>query len=702
MFYVFILRVLLIHSEKLGLHVAKVIQSKLFDKNEWDAAGKLEIGQHIPFIVQFISAKHFGESVVILLEFANLKLKDFDLFTPKELFIGISKLRIYCCIIQEIVKIADFRLVKLEDQVLHTMKMSAKGTPLNMAPELVIGDGNANAKVDVWSAGVVLFQLAGHEYPLKASNLQELIMQANLMRQQTINRPAAIRDNLLWDLLIHLLAFDRKDRPTAEQALRHPYFTGENAQKEIMADAFQIAVDARMAKKSGDTSITQYDIDASYIVSGIEIKAALIDITNSQVNIRAMRKMRQDLQIQISKSLELSQSGFMSRLVEQHQDRALLEAQMPSQPSDNIKFTDGFSPDQFNIAHQIADQQNADQNQTGPTKAQIIHQQQNDQGNDLIPCDRCDEQVPFNQYQQHIYQHKSERRVNLIEEKLSLRMKYQELKELITKIEDCLKSFEEIEDKITEGPEKAELENEVAVLRIKNQIEGETIIITQPKPKITLKELSLATIIANKFRSKTDIKIQCNFCIDQPQFYMNELVQHNAEQHNTNPVVQCESCKKLQLTSEITFHCMKHTQKELNQQIKQKKTAEEENSEDRKRIESEKKRLKEEEIQRKKQEKETQKEKEKQLKDQKKKLIEEEKEKKKREELNKKEEEASKRLIDSWQKEQQEQKRKIEEFNKKQEADSLEFLKRYKDEDEKARRLFEEEQQRKKDQENPK
>ncbi|KAA6374991.1 MAG: hypothetical protein EZS28_029482, partial [Streblomastix strix] len=45
-----------------------------------------------------------------------------------------------------IVKIADFGLVKLQEHIQQTMLMSAKGTPLNMAPELVIGDGKADAK----------------------------------------------------------------------------------------------------------------------------------------------------------------------------------------------------------------------------------------------------------------------------------------------------------------------------------------------------------------------------------------------------------------------------------------------------------------------------------------------------------------------------------------------------------------------------
>ncbi|KAA6380937.1 MAG: hypothetical protein EZS28_023536, partial [Streblomastix strix] len=168
-----------------------------------------------------------------------------------------------------IVKIADFGHVKFQDRFQQTIQMSAKGTPLNMAPELVIGDGKADSKVDVWSVGVVIFQLAGHEYPIKAMSIPDLM---KLMQLQTINRPSSIQDNLLWDLLIHLLAFDRTQRFTAAEALQHPYFTNPQAQNEISSQAQQIALNSQILKQNGDQSITQFDIDSSYIITSTEIK----------------------------------------------------------------------------------------------------------------------------------------------------------------------------------------------------------------------------------------------------------------------------------------------------------------------------------------------------------------------------------------------------------------------------------------------
>ncbi|KAA6356433.1 MAG: hypothetical protein EZS28_048040, partial [Streblomastix strix] len=131
-------------------------------------------------------------------------------------------------------------------------------TPLNMAPELVIGDGKASAKVDVWSVGVVIFQLAGHEYPIKAGSIPEL---QKLMRQPRIIRPVSIQDNQLWDLLSHCLDFDRTKRFSAAEALQHPYFTGEQAQQQINAEARQIAQQSLALQQRGDQSITLYDID---------------------------------------------------------------------------------------------------------------------------------------------------------------------------------------------------------------------------------------------------------------------------------------------------------------------------------------------------------------------------------------------------------------------------------------------------------
>ncbi|KAA6353802.1 MAG: putative CBL-interacting protein kinase 31, partial [Streblomastix strix] len=159
-------------------------------------------GEPIPFVVKYFAQKQHEEKAYILLEFANMKslnqiieLKsDLSRGTiraiAKQLIEGIRLIHSRGLIHRNIkgenillhqrksgrvyIKITDFGLVKFQNIIEQTMQMSLKGTPLNMAPELLIGEGKADSKVDIWSAGVVLFQLVAHEYPIKAKSIPEL------------------------------------------------------------------------------------------------------------------------------------------------------------------------------------------------------------------------------------------------------------------------------------------------------------------------------------------------------------------------------------------------------------------------------------------------------------------------------------------------------------------------------------------------
>ncbi|KAA6371456.1 MAG: putative NEK protein kinase, partial [Streblomastix strix] len=142
---------------------------------------------------------------------------------------------------------------------------------VHKAPELMNGNTNSDPKANIYSVGDVIYQLAGHEYPIKVNSIPDLM---KLMQLQTIKRPSSIQDNLLWDLLTHLLDFDPTKRFTAEQALQHPYFTNPQAQLEISAEAKQVAASALQAQLNGDTSITYYDINPSYTIVGNEIKTS--------------------------------------------------------------------------------------------------------------------------------------------------------------------------------------------------------------------------------------------------------------------------------------------------------------------------------------------------------------------------------------------------------------------------------------------
>ncbi|KAA6375851.1 MAG: hypothetical protein EZS28_028623 [Streblomastix strix] len=123
----------------------------------------------------------------------------------------------------------------------------------NLVPEIVIDNNQVDNKVDIWSAGEILFQLLTHELPFKAQTFEELQLKIS---QKQLNRPSTIKDNLLWDLLTKLLEFDPNVKISASEALMHPYFTGQQADDEITKCVERLAQTAQAAKQAGDSNIT--------------------------------------------------------------------------------------------------------------------------------------------------------------------------------------------------------------------------------------------------------------------------------------------------------------------------------------------------------------------------------------------------------------------------------------------------------------
>lgn len=98
------------------------------------------------------------------------------------------------------------------------------GTPYYVAPEVLSGN-EYTEKVDVWSAGVILYvMLAGVPpfYGDSAAEIFEAVLRGNLRFPTRIFRtvsPAA------KDLLRKMICKDVSRRLSAEQALRHPWIT---------------------------------------------------------------------------------------------------------------------------------------------------------------------------------------------------------------------------------------------------------------------------------------------------------------------------------------------------------------------------------------------------------------------------------------------------------------------------------------------
>ncbi len=71
--------------------------------------------------------------------------------------------------------IGDFGLAKSGSDIASTIL----GTPINMAPELMDTTGcldlEYGSKADIWSLGIVFYQLLQGDYPFKGLNLTEIV-----------------------------------------------------------------------------------------------------------------------------------------------------------------------------------------------------------------------------------------------------------------------------------------------------------------------------------------------------------------------------------------------------------------------------------------------------------------------------------------------------------------------------------------------
>ncbi|KAA6380232.1 MAG: putative AGC family protein kinase [Streblomastix strix] len=281
---------------------AKVMNEEDFDLNEWRAGYSLANGQSNPFVLKYIETLMLGQDTIILMEYSNLKNLDCVIVSKKDLSMslvraimrqmleGLRLMHKQGLIHRDIkgqnilmhsppgsgrviLKIADFGLVKQQKTTQKSQVMTVAGTISHMAPELLMeneqGEVKADTKVDVWSAGIILYQLVANKYPFSSLSYIDI---SKFMETKVLIRPEKLKDDVLWDLLMKMLSFDKNDRLSAESALKHPFFSYGIASKEITEESRLVAAAARKAKQDGDTSITQQDTDPLFIIPLSEIR----------------------------------------------------------------------------------------------------------------------------------------------------------------------------------------------------------------------------------------------------------------------------------------------------------------------------------------------------------------------------------------------------------------------------------------------
>eukprot|EP00241_Pyramimonas_parkeae_P004517 CAMPEP_0114243234 /NCGR_PEP_ID=MMETSP0058-20121206/10672_1 /TAXON_ID=36894 /ORGANISM="Pyramimonas parkeae, CCMP726" /LENGTH=918 /DNA_ID=CAMNT_0001356043 /DNA_START=298 /DNA_END=3054 /DNA_ORIENTATION=- len=116
------------------------------------------------------------------------------------------------------VKLGDFGASKFLEGVTH----SFAGTPLNMAPEVLLRRPY-NLSSDIWSLGVVLYELCTLHTLFDVSNVEALIAAQSGSHVHMMDALEESHSLELSDLVSKLLNTDPDKRPTADEIMNHPF-----------------------------------------------------------------------------------------------------------------------------------------------------------------------------------------------------------------------------------------------------------------------------------------------------------------------------------------------------------------------------------------------------------------------------------------------------------------------------------------------
>ena len=127
------------------------------------------------------------------------------------------------------VKLCDYGFSKSLDE--SNVTSTHLGTPATMAPE-VISDKNYSTQADLWSIGIIIYQLMFKDLPYFGFNEKQVL--AKILSKSPIKQP---EDPLLKDLLNKLLIIEPEKRISWDNYFKHPFFkVGSNKQNNNSSD----------------------------------------------------------------------------------------------------------------------------------------------------------------------------------------------------------------------------------------------------------------------------------------------------------------------------------------------------------------------------------------------------------------------------------------------------------------------------------
>ena len=164
-----------------------------------------------------------------------------------------------------IVKLSDFGLSKELNE--NELTATIVGTPLTQAPEVLCKE-KYDSKCDLWSIGVIIYQLLFDRIPFNVKSKQELIDKIKKMKKLDIPKDIPVSNECI-DLLNKLFQKDREKRITFEQYFNHKFFSQEHKMellKIYCKDEYEkIIKEQEMEKEITRFNLTDEEFDSKFV-----------------------------------------------------------------------------------------------------------------------------------------------------------------------------------------------------------------------------------------------------------------------------------------------------------------------------------------------------------------------------------------------------------------------------------------------------
>jgi calcium/calmodulin-dependent protein kinase I len=143
--------------------------------------------------------------------------------------------------------LADFGIAKTLETPTEVLTSMA-GSFGYAAPEVMLKRGHGKA-VDIWSLGVITYTLLCGYSPFRSENLTDLIEECRAGRIIFHERYWKGVSQDAKNFIMTLLQPDPDDRPTSEEALKHPWLKGESASdRDLLPEIRAFIAKARLRR----------------------------------------------------------------------------------------------------------------------------------------------------------------------------------------------------------------------------------------------------------------------------------------------------------------------------------------------------------------------------------------------------------------------------------------------------------------------